>query len=182
MFIWIRNKYSLIFKVTNTLLFYCIPTPTPKKFGFLVMYWDSTLATSSWLQLNSSPFLKISSWDERILARRSVQSPRGTYSAYGSRSWTFFLKGLLKQKNLKLCCFLISLIFYAKEKRNIFQQFRFGRWEHEVFLRFLIHVLALASGSLNPLIFADLDTGRSNVADPTDPDSKHLHLNNLLWS
>ena len=34
-------------------------------------------------------------------------------------------------------------------------------------------ILTLGSGSLDPHIFANPDSGSQNVADPTDPDPKH---------
>ena len=40
-------------------------------------------------------------------------------------------------------------------------------------LQFLVDILPLGSGSVNPHIFADPDPGRQNLADPTDPDPKH---------
>ena len=36
-----------------------------------------------------------------------------------------------------------------------------------------IEILPLGSGSVDLQIFADLDFGSQNVADPTDPDPKH---------
>ena len=42
-----------------------------------------------------------------------------------------------------------------------------------IFLQFLVDILPLGSGSVDPHIFADLDPGSQNLADPTDPDSKH---------
>ena len=40
------------------------------------------------------------------------------------------------------------------------------------FLQFLVDILPLKSGSVDPHIFADPDPdpGRQNLADPTDPD------------
>ena len=40
------------------------------------------------------------------------------------------------------------------------------------FLQFLVDILPLGSGSVDPQIFAHPDPG-SNLADPTDPDPKH---------
>jgi len=37
----------------------------------------------------------------------------------------------------------------------------------------LVDILPLGSGSMDPHIFADLDPGSQNLADPTDPDPKH---------
>ena len=41
------------------------------------------------------------------------------------------------------------------------------------FLQFLVDFLPLGSGSVDPHIFPDPDPGSQNLADPTDPDSKH---------
>ena len=45
------------------------------------------------------------------------------------------------------------------------------------FLQFLVDILPLGSGSVDPHIFADPDPGSQNLADPTDPspdpDPKH---------
>ena len=41
------------------------------------------------------------------------------------------------------------------------------------FLQFLVDILPLGSGSLDPHIFADPDPGSQNLVDPTDPDPKH---------
>ena len=43
------------------------------------------------------------------------------------------------------------------------------------FFQFLIDILLLGSGSVDPHIFADPDPdpGSQNLADPTDPDPKH---------
>ena len=50
----------------------------------------------------------------------------------------------------------------------------------ELFLQFLVDILPLGSGSVDPHIFADLDPGSQNLADPdpgsqnlADPDPKH---------
>jgi len=43
------------------------------------------------------------------------------------------------------------------------------------FLKFLVDILLLGSGSANPHIFADPDSGSQNLADPTDPDPKHWY-------
>ena len=40
-------------------------------------------------------------------------------------------------------------------------------------LQFLVDILPLGSGSVDPHIFADPDPGSKNLADPTDPDPKH---------
>ena len=39
--------------------------------------------------------------------------------------------------------------------------------------KFLVDILPPGSGSVDPHIFADPDPGSQNLADPTDPDSKH---------
>ena len=41
------------------------------------------------------------------------------------------------------------------------------------FSQFLVDILPLGSGSMDLHIFADLDPGSQNLADPTDPDPKH---------
>ena len=41
------------------------------------------------------------------------------------------------------------------------------------FLQFLVNILRLRSGSVDPHIFADPDPGSQNLADPTDPNPKH---------
>ena len=41
------------------------------------------------------------------------------------------------------------------------------------FLQFLVHILPLGSGSVDPHMFADPDPERQNLEDPTDPDPKH---------
>jgi len=45
----------------------------------------------------------------------------------------------------------------------------------KVFMQFLVDILPLGSGSVDPHIFEDLDPdpGSQNLADPTDPDPKH---------
>jgi hypothetical protein len=40
-------------------------------------------------------------------------------------------------------------------------------------VEFLVDILPLGSGSVDPHIFADPDPGSQNLADPTDPDPKH---------
>jgi len=40
------------------------------------------------------------------------------------------------------------------------------------FLQFLVDILPLGSGSVDPHIFADPDPGSQNLGDPTDPDPK----------
>ena len=44
------------------------------------------------------------------------------------------------------------------------------------FLQFLVDILPLGSGSVDPHIFADPDPGSQNLADPTDPDPKHWYI------
>ena len=44
-----------------------------------------------------------------------------------------------------------------------------------VFLQFLVDILPLGSGSVDPHIFADPDPGSQNLADPTDPDPDPKH-------
>ena len=41
------------------------------------------------------------------------------------------------------------------------------------FLQFLVDILPLGSGSLDPHIFTDLDQGSQSLSDPMDPDPKH---------
>ena len=41
------------------------------------------------------------------------------------------------------------------------------------FLQFMVDILPLGSGSVDPHIFADPDPGSQSLADPTDPDPKH---------
>jgi len=49
-----------------------------------------------------------------------------------------------------------------------------GFWsKKDFFLQFLVDILSLGSGSVDPHIFADPDPGSQNLADPTDPDPKH---------
>ena len=43
------------------------------------------------------------------------------------------------------------------------------------FLQFLVDILPLGSGSVDPHIFADPDPGSQNRADPTDPDPDPKH-------
>ena len=43
----------------------------------------------------------------------------------------------------------------------------------KIFLQFLVEILPLGSGSVDPHIFADPDPGSQNLADPTDRDPKH---------
>ena len=43
------------------------------------------------------------------------------------------------------------------------------------FLQFLVDILPLGSGSVDPHIFADPDPGSQNLADPTDPDPDPKH-------
>ena len=43
----------------------------------------------------------------------------------------------------------------------------------KVFLQFLVDILPLGSGPVDPHIFADPDPVSQNLADPTDPDPKH---------
>ena len=44
-----------------------------------------------------------------------------------------------------------------------------------MFLQFLVDILPLGSGSVDPHFFADPDQGSRSLADPTDPDSKHCY-------
>ena len=54
-------------------------------------------------------------------------------------------------------------------------------------MQFLVDILPLGSGSVDPHIFADPDPGSQNLADPTDPDPKHyykvpsLDLKNIVY-
>ena len=47
------------------------------------------------------------------------------------------------------------------------------RRKKDFFLQFLVDILPLGSGSVDPHIFADPDPGSQNLADLTDPDPKH---------
>ena len=49
-------------------------------------------------------------------------------------------------------------------------------------MQFLVDILPLGSGSVDPHIFADPDPGSQNLADPTDPNPKHwiLELESIL--
>ena len=44
----------------------------------------------------------------------------------------------------------------------------------KLFLQFLVDILPLGSGSVDPHIFADPDPGSQNLTDPTDPDPTAL--------
>ena len=46
-------------------------------------------------------------------------------------------------------------------------------FEKSFFLQFLVDILPLGFGSVEPHIFAALDPGSQNLADPTAPDPKH---------
>ena len=51
-------------------------------------------------------------------------------------------------------------------------------------MQFLVDILPLRSGSVDPHIFADPDPGSQNLADPTDPDPKHWFKDNIclpMW-
>ena len=43
------------------------------------------------------------------------------------------------------------------------------------FLQFLVDILPLGSGSVDPHIFADPDPGSQNLADPMNPDPDLMH-------
>ena len=47
------------------------------------------------------------------------------------------------------------------------------------FLQFLVDILPLGSGSVDPRNFADLDPGSQNLADPSDPYPKHCIVYNV---
>ena len=47
-------------------------------------------------------------------------------------------------------------------------------------LQFLVDILHLGSGYVDPHIFADPDPGSQNLADPTDPDPKHWQIHNYV--
>ena len=49
------------------------------------------------------------------------------------------------------------------------------------FLQFLVDILPLGTGSVDPHIFADPDPGSQNLADPTDPDPKHWRSSKVLF-
>ena len=59
---------------------------------------------------------------------------------------------------------------------SFFKSSDLGFWSKIFFFQFLIDILPLGSGSVEPHIFADPDPGSQNLADPTDrdPDPKHL--------
>ena len=78
----------------------------------------------------------------------------------GSGSWicTAFLKN---QKN-----------FLLKNNFKFFAQI----WilgSNKLFLQYLVDIVSLGSGPVDPHMFADPDPGSQNLADPTDPYSKH---------
>jgi len=43
-------------------------------------------------------------------------------------------------------------------------------------MQFLIDILPLGSGSVDPHIFADPDPGNQNIADAKDQDPKHCYI------
>ena len=70
--------------------------------------------------------------------------------------------------------YFFSLIFKLKldepfRNQEIFIISLFSYWGFE----FLVDILPLGSGYVDPHIFADPDPGSQNLADPTDPDPKH---------
>ena len=58
--------------------------------------------------------------------------------------------------------FLKSLFFFKSSD--------LGFRSKKVFFQFMVDILPLGSGSVDPHIFADPDPGSQNLADPTDPD------------
>ena len=50
-----------------------------------------------------------------------------------------------------------------------------------MFLQFLVDILPLGSGSVDPHIFADPDPGSQNLTDPTDPDPTALLKKTLYF-
>ena len=60
--------------------------------------------------------------------------------------------------------FIISL--FSKDQIWVFGVKKF-------FLQFLVDILPLGSGPVNPHIFADPDPGSQNLTDLTDQDPKH---------
>ena len=60
-------------------------------------------------------------------------------------------------------------------KSLFFQEFRFGLRKKKKFCSFWLFFLPIESGSVDPHIFADPDPISQNLADPTDPDSKHCY-------
>ena len=63
-------------------------------------------------------------------------------------------------------------------------EFRFWFKEYKrFFLQFLVDILPLGSGSLDPHIFADPDPDpeSQNLEDPTDPDPKHCWHDHLIF-
>jgi len=87
----------------------------------------------------------------------------------------------LTKNNFQIFCLFFSLIFILKLdepfkneeifKISLFPKFRFGFRSKKVFLQFLVYILPLGFGSVDPHIFVDPDTGSQNLADPTDPDT-----------
>ena len=55
------------------------------------------------------------------------------------------------------------------------------RRKKDFFLQFLVDILPLGSGSVDPHIFADPDPGSQNLADLTDPDPKHWFPQNQFF-
>ena len=47
------------------------------------------------------------------------------------------------------------------------------------FLQFLVDILPLGPGSVDPHIFADPDPGSQNLADPTNPDPDPTHWSQI---
>ena len=50
-----------------------------------------------------------------------------------------------------------------------------------MFLQFLVDILTIGSGSVDPHIFADPDPGSQNFVDSTDPDPKHWRKYIKFW-
>ena len=96
-------------------------------------------------------------------------------SGFGSRSFLYFF-------NKKLFSKIFSHIFILKldepfRNEEIFSKVQI--WILGVkffFSQFLVDILALGSGSVDPHIFVDPDPGRQNLADPTETDPKHCSV------
>ena len=59
------------------------------------------------------------------------------------------------------------------EMRKFYLFFSKVQYKRCSFFQFLVDILPLRSGSVDPHIIADPDPGSQILADPTDPDPKH---------
>ena len=92
-----------------------------------------------------------------------------------------FTEFLSTKNNFQIFVLFISLIFILKldeplRNEEIFIISKIQSWVLGViklFLQFLVDILPLVFGSVDPHIFADPEPGSQNLADPTDADSKH---------